>query len=337
MFLRALGGRSRRGLLPGSLLFSVSILLGSASAAAAQDLPRQELRVEVGDGGTWDDAVTTLQHDLSAQGQTVWVRVFDASGHRARCGRYALSFDVPGALAFAVGECDPANDATEITLVSRTNLFSHEGVVPRPRAVTLTATEVRIGDETGGAAVTGGSALDCSVGIRPYLDDIEHGTVVYLTPDRFEITPTDTMVIVEAQTDGWSLHAHASAALTIRYDVIDRATREVVLSEQAILTCSDLATPTSAPTTRSRTTAPPTFADRAARVVLLDGTDPGRASEVIAIVDVVNPGDDVRGGVWMLRQRAAELGADAVVGVEMHRGGRRGLRLSGLAIRYTSP
>lgn len=309
--------------------------LGPSSSAGAQAVPRRELRIEVGDGRSWDEAVTTLQHDTNAEGQSVFVRVFDAAGHRARCGHYALSFDVPGALAFGVGDCDPANDATEITLVSRTNLFSHEGVVPRPRAVTLTATQLRVGDDTGGAEVTGGSALDCSVGIRPYLDDIEHGTVVYLRPDRFEITPTDTMVIVEAQTEGWSLHAHASASLTITYDVVDRATREVVLTERAVLTCSDLPSSTT-PTEREPTLAPPTFEERAARVVLLDGTDPGRASEVIAIVDVVNAADDMRGGVWLLRRRAAELGADAVVGVEVHRGGRRGaLRLSGLAIRYT--
>ncbi len=265
------------------------------------------------------------------------MRVFDGSGHRARCGRYALSFDVPGALAFDVGSCDPASDATDLTLISRTNLFAHEGVVPRPRAVTLTATEVRIGDETGGAEVTGGSALDCSVGIRPYLDDLEHGTVVYLGPDRFQVTPTDTAVVVEAQTDGWSLHAHASASLSITYDVVDRASGEVVLTERAILTCSDVM-----PTSAGPTVGPPsrsaTFDERAARIVLLDRPDPGRSSEVVGIVDVTNSVDDVRSGVWMLRRRAAELGADAVVGVELHHGSRRGpLRLSGLAIRFTGP
>jgi hypothetical protein len=331
MFDASSRGWSRRSL--GSALAAVGIALAIASPAAAQSTRRQ-LRIEVGEGGSWDEAVTTLQHDIGAEGQRVYVRVFDDAGHRAPCGGYALSFDIAGALAFEVGACDPASDATELMLVSRTNLFSHEGVVPRPRAVTLTATEVRVGDETGGAEVTGGSALDCSVGIRPYLDDIEHGTVVYLAPDRFEVAPTDATVIVEAQSDGWSLHAHASASLTITYEVIDRATREVVLTERAVLTCSDVP-PTAAPT-GARLSPPLTFEERASRVVLLDGTDPGRASEVIAIVDVTNAGDDVRGGVWMLRRRAAELGADAVVGVELHRGGRRGaLRLSGLAIRYT--
>src|SRR4029077_19290079 len=95
--------------------------------------------------------------------------------------------------------------------------------VPRPRTIRLMATSVRRGDSSGGAAQTGGSSLDCSVGIRPYLDDLEHGTVVYLHRDRFDVRPSDTSITVEAWSDGWSLRGHSLASLTIQYDVVDRA------------------------------------------------------------------------------------------------------------------
>jgi hypothetical protein len=262
--------------------------------------------------------------------------VVDRDGHVAPCGYYALTFDEAGARAFQLGACDPSTNATDVTLVSRTDLFTHDGVVPRPRTIRLTATEVRRGDESGGAAVTGGSSLDCSVGIRPYLDDLEHGTVVYLHRDRFDVRPSDSSITVESWSDGWSLHGHSLASLHIAYDVVDRASGEVVLSSEAILECSDAPRP--AASTPSAPAHEPSLEERAQQIAVFSGDDPGRAAVVLGVVDVAGVQADGTGGMWLLRRRAAQLRADAIVGVELHRGTRMGpARLSGLAVRYLAP
>jgi hypothetical protein len=301
--------------------------------AAAQD---GALAIDVIGQAGWAEAVAALEHDTAAQGRHVAVRVIDRDGGVAPCGYYALTFDEPGARAFTIGACDPATSATDLTLVSRTELFTHEGVVPRPRTIRLTATEVRRGDESGGAAVTGGSSLDCSVGIRPYLDDLEHGTVVYLHRDRFDVRPSDSTITVDAWSDGWSLHGHSVASLHISYDVVDRASGEVVLSSEAILQCSDATRPaTSAPSTPPRE---PTMDERAQQMAIFSGDDPGRAAVVVGVVDVSGSQADGSSGMWLLRRRAAQLHADAIVGVELHHGTRLGPpRLSGLAVRYVGP
>jgi hypothetical protein len=313
------------------VLIVVAFCALAASPALAQD---GQLGIDVIGQPGWPEAVAALQHDASAQGSHLAVRVVDHEGRITPCGYYALAFDDPGARAFTVGACDPATNATDLALTSRTDLFSHDGIVPRPRTVRLMATAVRRGDSAGGAAVTGGASLDCSVSVRPYLDDLEHGTVVYLHRDRFEVRPTDTSITVEAWSDGWSLHGHALASTTIAYDVIDRASGEVVLSAEAILTCSDgprEASPT-APGVPSRE---PTMDERTERIVIMSSDDPGRAAEVLGVVDVAGAQADGSTGMWLLRRRAAELRADAVIGVEMHRGTRAGPpRLSGLAVRY---
>lgn len=320
-----------------STLVAALLSLGAfASPALAQD---GELGIDVVGQPSWPDTVAALEHDASAQGRHFAVRVVDRTGHVAPCGFYALAFDEAGARAFTIGACDPATSATDLTLVSRTDLFSHDGIVPRPRTIRLAATSLRRGDSSGGAAVTGGSSLDCSVGIRPYLDDIEHGTVVYLHRDRFDVRPADTTITVEDWTDGWSLHGHSLASLHIQYDVVDRASGEVVLSSEAILTCSD--SPRDGAASRTPGAAPshePSMDERAERVVVMSGDDPGRAAEVIGVVDVAGAQADGSTGMWLLRRRAAELHADAVIGVELHRGTRRGpARLSGLAVRYLEP
>lgn len=324
---------SRSSLVPAIALFALAASV--APRARAQD---GQLAIDVIGQPGWPEAVAALEHDASAQGARLAVRVVDRHGQVAPCGYYALTFDEAGARAFAIGACDPSTNATELVLVSRTDLFSHDGVVPRPRMIRLAATAVRRGDSAGGAAVTGGSALDCSVGIRPYLDDLEHGTVVYLHRDRFDVRPSDTSISVEAWSDGWSLRGHSLASLTIQYDVIDRTTGEVVLSSEATLTCTDSPRAEGDESATARVVAPtrePTIEERTARVVLMSSDDPGRAAEVLGVVDVAGAQADGSSGMWLLRRRAAELRADAVIGVEMHRGTRAGPpRLSGLAVRY---
>lgn len=298
--------------------------------AHAQD---RELRVATLEYGGWPETIAALQRDLGSQGTRVHVIVFDEGSHLSSCGRYSLALDTFGAAAFTAGTCDSTTQATELVLVARTALFSHDGVVPRPRAIRLVATEVRQGDVAGGAAVTGGAALDCSVGIRPFLDDLEHGGVVYLGPDAYEVRPTASSVMVSVEATGWSLHARATSALTIAYDVLDRATHEVVLHDTATLACS---TGPSVPAGPSAPEVP--LSDRASRVLILETTELPRMAEVVEPLDVHEPVGDERTAMRMLRERAAAIGADAVVGVEFHHGHGGGpIHLSGLAVRFVDP
>ena len=307
-----------------------SVLSGASSIAHAQD---RELRVATLEVGSWPETIATLQTDVHAEGRSIHVIVFDESSHRAACGRYSLALDAAGVSAFTQGACDPSTDATELVLRSRTSLFSHDGPVPRPRLVRLVATEVRYGDSSGGAAVTGGAALDCSVGIRPFLDDLEHGGVVYLGPDRYEVHPTQTTVMVSVEPQGWSLHARSTTAMTIAYDVVDRTTGEAVLHDSATLSCS-----AGAAASRSTSTSAPSSAAisaRASHVLILQTTDLSRPAEVVAPLDIHEPVGDERAALRILRERAAEVGADAVVGVEFHHGHGGGpIHLSGLAVRF---
>ena len=323
----------RSGVLRSSFVALVA-LLGLAAPAAAQD---SALRIATLERGSWPETVAALEADTDAQGTTLRAVVFDEGGHLAPCGHYALTFDDAGTRAFALGACDPTTNATNLTLVSRTSLFGHDGPVPRPLAIRMFATEVRLGDSSGGAAMTGGAALDCSVGVRPYLDDLEHGGVVYLSPDRYEVRPRDTSVRVDTAASNWSLHARASASMTIQYDVIERATGTVVLTDQATLTCSDLSTPSPSSATQTAAVAPaPSVGSRADHVVILQGTDLPQMAEVVGVVDVHEPVGDEATAMRMIRERAAQMGADAVIGVQFHHGEGGPTHLSGLAVRFVT-
>lgn len=307
------------------------VLAGSAWAGGVQAQarpPDDELSIATIEVGAWPETIAALQTDLHAEGRRVHVVVFDRSSHLAPCGRYGLALDAAGALAFAIGACDPATNATELRLVSRTALFAHDGPVSRPRAIGLAATEVRVGADSGGAAVTGGAALECSIRVRPYLDDLEAGTIVYLGPDRYDVRTRETTVLIGVEPDGWSLHARATAALTIAYEIIDRATGEVVLRDHAILGCSDASRVASAVPEEP-------VSVRASRVLVLESTHLPRLSEVVAAIDVHEPVGDEALALRLLQERAAALGADAVVGVEFNHGHGRGpIHLSGLAVRF---
>lgn len=313
-------------------LITVALLTAFAPhAVAAQD---SALHIATLEQGGWPQTVAALEANPSAQGATVHVVVFDDAGHSAPCGHYGLTLDDAGARAFAIGQCDPMTSATALSLVSRTQLFAHDGPVPRPLAIRLFASEVRLGDAAGGAAMTGGAALDCSVGVRPYLDDLEHGGVVYLGPDRYEVRPHDTSIRVEVGASQWSLRARTRTSLTIPYDVIERATGQVVISDQATLTCSDRTSTASAP---PPVTAEPVHDPRADRVVILQGTDLPQMAEVVGVIDMHEPSGDEATALRLLRERAAQMGADAVIGVEFHHGEEGGpTHLSGMAVRFVT-
>jgi hypothetical protein len=294
----------------------------------------QALSIETIEHGPWPAAVAALQSQLRSQGQLVQVIVRDDTGRALACGTYTLNLDAAGASAFQIVGCDPANGSTALALVSRSALFAYDGTISRPLAIELSATEVRVGSIAGGAAVTGGSTLDCSVGIRPYLDDLEHGTHVELGPDRFEVRPRGAGIVVESQPQGWLLTAARSAQLVIDYDVVERATGQVVLSDRATLSCSSgapapLVTVVPAPTW----SAPVPGADR---ILVMERMHTGRVAEVVGVVDVDEPYLDQTTALRMLRERAAALGADAIVGVRLHHDelDLPPAHLTGLAVRF---
>ena len=75
--------------------------------------------------------------------------------------------------------------------------------------------------------------------------------------------------------------------------------------------------------------------EEAARVqVLYLGTEPKGPTEVLGVVDVHEPGNNEQQGLEIMRERAAAMHADAVIGVEFHRDDKDFTDLSGLAVRY---
>jgi hypothetical protein len=72
------------------------------------------------------------------------------------------------------------------------------------------------------------------------------------------------------------------------------------------------------------------------RVLVAESTHLDRPTEVLGVVDLAVPIGSHEASLTLLRRRAAEMGADAVVGVEFHGGEREGqvTHLSGLAVRF---
>lgn len=73
-----------------------------------------------------------------------------------------------------------------------------------------------------------------------------------------------------------------------------------------------------------------------AKILVFQGNHLDRPSEVIGVVDAHLKVGDQDAALAALRKRAAQLGADAVVGVEFHHSENSGepIHLSGLAVRF---
>jgi uncharacterized protein YbjQ (UPF0145 family) len=85
----------------------------------------------------------------------------------------------------------------------------------------------------------------------------------------------------------------------------------------------------------------PRLADAAKSMVVLQAQDAGRPTEVIGVIDVHEPTGQHDAALQTLRERAALIGADAVLGIEFHHeaeehGERKDTEthLSGLAVRF---
>jgi uncharacterized protein YbjQ (UPF0145 family) len=75
--------------------------------------------------------------------------------------------------------------------------------------------------------------------------------------------------------------------------------------------------------------------DQAARVqVIYSGTPVNEETEVLGVVDVHEPATSDQQGLEIMKERAAAMRADAVIGVEFHRDDKSFTDLSGLAVRY---
>jgi hypothetical protein len=83
---------------------------------------------------------------------------------------------------------------------------------------------------------------------------------------------------------------------------------------------------------------PPTeiAAAPSARVIVLQSNHIDRLTEVVGVIDVHAEMGGHDAALEMLKQRAAQLGADAVLGVEFHHGHgeEEPTHLSGLAVRF---
>lgn len=83
---------------------------------------------------------------------------------------------------------------------------------------------------------------------------------------------------------------------------------------------------------------PPTevYASPAARVIVLQSSHIDRLTEVVGVVDVHAEMGGHDAALEMLKARAAQLAADAVLGVEFHHGHgeEEPTHLSGLAVRF---
>jgi hypothetical protein len=77
----------------------------------------------------------------------------------------------------------------------------------------------------------------------------------------------------------------------------------------------------------------------ASNVLILQTTKLDRYAEVVGVVDVHEGMGDDRVALQHLREKAAAMGADAVVGVEFHHGEAEGepTHLSGMAVRFVPP
>lgn len=219
------------------------VAAAAALALVTRSVPSSAdvLRLDTIEYGAWPDAIARVQADTTSQGSEVHVRVLDATGHPAACGTYRLTLDAVSQSAFEVRDCDAETGSTALRLVHRDALFDHGDLVAHPRAAGITAVEVRTVASRGGAGEAAGTQVACSVGVRPFLRDLERGTQVALTPGRFVLRPASSTIQARDTADGWTLSGAARGTVTVEYDVFDTTRGVVVLHDRATLTCADTA------------------------------------------------------------------------------------------------
>lgn len=238
--------------------------VGIAMAVVTMGVPRRadaaDLHVFTVEQRSWPATVAMLETDVHGDGQSVHVYVLDDLSRRVPCSNYTLVLDAVGASAFVIGACDTSTNATAVRLAHRSALFAHDDDIPRPLSAGISAVEVRTGGAAGGAGTSGGSTVQCSIAVRPYITDLEHGTLAYLTPGRYVMRPIGQGIAVDANSNGWTLRRRPGATLSVEYDVFDTQRGEVVVHDRATLTCDSSNVRNETDLTPSHATSAPTVA-----------------------------------------------------------------------------
>lgn len=83
----------------------------------------------------------------------------------------------------------------------------------------------------------------------------------------------------------------------------------------------------------------PASDDGPSRIVILDTAHLDRNAQVVGAIDAPEETGHHEAALWALKTKAAALGADAIVAVELHPGDKEGkpMRLSGLAVKFLPP
>lgn len=217
---------------------SVLALLSVVGATPA--VVRAQARVTTLEGDRWSDVVSGLAEELTSEGTVLALCVRrDEGGACLPCSEYTLSLDPAAAQAFAIGACDPRTGATTVRLVHRAALFDHAHAVPVPRALGISAELVSGVSSESATPRSAGSGIGCSVRVRPYVRDLEHGVVVFLRPDAYEVRVARARFHVDPSADGdFVISSTDTTSTELSYDVIDRATGTVIVVGHATFTCT---------------------------------------------------------------------------------------------------
>jgi hypothetical protein len=218
----------------GSVLALLSVLGAAPTIAAAQP------RVTTLEGDGWSDVVSDLAEQVASEGAQIALCVRDREGGACLpCGRYTLAFDGAASQAFAIGACDEATGATSVRLAHRSALFDHTHAVPVPRPLSITARLARGSITESATPRSVGTAVGCSVRVRPYVRDLEHGVVVFLHPDAYEVRVAQARLRVDPSIDGTFVISSTDGVTTeVAYDVVDRATGTVIVVGHTVIECA---------------------------------------------------------------------------------------------------
>ena len=217
-----------------------ALAAGGTLTSAAPIVFADNLTIRSAEFGTWPQTVAALQSDTAAEGREVHLVVSDSAGRHVHCGQYSLTLDTVSTSAFTIGSCDSHTDATSVRLAHRDALFAQGDVVPRPLLAGISVSEVVFGGARGGAGRAAGTEVRCSVAIRPYLTDLEHGRNVYLDTDRYRLRVESVLLTVQASRVGWTVIGSGRGTTDFTYEVVDMdaRNRDVVLRDRASMNCT---------------------------------------------------------------------------------------------------
>lgn len=226
-----------------------SALLGIAVLAMSPTLARAQAHVTAADGRSWTEVIDDLVRNVGSEGTVVPLCVRGDDARCMPCGTYALSFDADAAGAFEMGACDPASGTTPLRLAQRALLFDHRHAIALPLAVVVHAQLAASDTAESATPRAAGSGVGCNAHVQPYVRDLEHGTLVMLGSDAYDLRVARAHVSIAPSTDGgFVVSSMDGGTYDLEYDVIERASGSVVLVGHTSLTCRSTAdVPATAP------------------------------------------------------------------------------------------